>query len=140
MFNLVCFTLVFIVYFIMGKHHSVTMDILHVAISIFLGIYGSIWMVNFIKVVGKSEKLTKNRIYRTFARNSYELYLYSDPFNYAIILLAYMLLGDYWANSADTLLVFLIRFFGTIILAFGVIWIKNQISNVILKNGTISKS
>lgn len=66
----------------------------------------------------------------TFSRYSYELYLFSDPFNYVLVYLTYLGLGDFVTSNVDAFLAFFIRLFRTIILAMLVILIKNKIQTI----------
>lgn len=112
----------------------------HYIYTVVMGVYGSIIMIQFTKYFGTFKCITNLRLYKTFSRYSYELYLFSDPFNYVLVYLAYLGLGDFVTSNVDAFLAFFIRLFGTIILAMLVIWIKNKIQSVNCLHGTISKS
>ena len=93
-----------------------------------MAVYGSLIMIQVSKWFGRLSVFTSKRIYKSFLHNSYELYLFSDPFNYVLIMLLFQLLGDYIIlSNIGPLLSFCVRFFGTIIFAFAVIWLKNKI-------------
>lgn len=63
------------------------------------------------------------RIYNYCKKYSYELYLYSDPFNYLIIFIAYKIVGlQIYSDSVYSIFLFLIRALGTTIGAIFVIY------------------
>lgn len=69
-------------------------------------------------------KLADNAFYASVSRHSYELYLYSDPFNYALI----ALMANFWGSAVFTsnaisLSAFAVRLVGTTLFAFLVIGI-----------------
>lgn len=94
-----------------------------------MGVYGSVIMVQYSKRISSIKSVTSNKVYKTFSRYSYELYLFSDPFNYVLVYLIYCGLGNYPTSDVDSILAFLIRFFGSIILAMLVIYVKNKIQS-----------
>ena len=97
-------------------------------LSVAMSIYGSLIMIQVSKCVSRLSVITSKKIYKSLSRNSYELYLFSDPFNYVLIFLLTQLLGDYIIlSNIGSLLSFCVRFFGTIIFAFAMIWLKNKI-------------
>lgn len=109
-------------------------------LSLIMGTYGSVIMINIAKRIGNLHVLKSNKVYKTFSKDSYELYLFSDPFNYILIYMMYVWMGNYVIDNDASLFSFLTRFFGTIILAFVIIWIKNKIISVFFSYGTIRKS
>lgn len=138
--NIVVYSLLFIAFLKYGNGDTVFMKAAHYIYTVVMGVYGSIIMIQFAKYFGTFKCITKLRLYRTFSRYSYELYLFSDPFNYVLVYLTYLGLGDFVTSNVDAFLAFFIRLFGTIILAMLVIWIKNKIQSVKCIHGTISKS
>ena len=67
----------------------------------------------------QSKLQTKEKWLSIFKRNTYELYLYSDPFNYLIIALCWDVLNSHiLIDNKFSLLVFLLRFVGTTFMAF----------------------
>ena len=126
--NVLCYVGVFLLNKYIGDINVVATKILKYVLSVAMAIYGSLIMIQVSKWFGRLSAITSKRIYKSFSRNSYELYLLSDPFNYVLIMFLYQLLGDYIIlSNIGPLLSFCVRFFGTIILAFAVIWIKNKI-------------
>lgn len=123
-----------------GKIDTYFVRILRYVFTIVMGIYGSVIMIQISKNVQKLPGLTKNTIYRTFSKHSYELYLFSDPFNYVLVYIMYELMGNYVEYNFSSLLSFFVRFLGTITLAFVVIWIKNRIFDIFISYGKFSKS
>lgn len=126
--NVLCYVGLFLLNKYIGDINVVATKILKYVLSVAMAIYGSLIMIQVSKWFGRLSAITSKRIYKSFSRNSYELYLLSDPFNYVLIMFLYQLLGDYIIlSNIGPLLSFCVRFFGTIILAFAVIWIKNKI-------------
>lgn len=138
--NIVIYSLLLLVFWKYGNGDTAFMKAAHYIYTVAMGVYGSIIMIQFTKYFGTFKCITNLRLYKTFSRYSYELYLFSDPFNYVLVYLTYLGLGDFVTSNADAFLAFFIRLFGTIILAMLVIWIKNKIQSVKCLHGTISKS
>lgn len=117
------------------------MKSVHYILVVVMGVYGSIIMMQASKKIGSFKVVADNKIYKTFSRYSYDLYLFSDPFNYVLLYLIYNWLGAYVTDNTGAILAFLIRFFGTIALAFVVIFIKSiAVKTFKYIYGTISKS
>ena len=138
--NIVIYSLLLLVFWKYGNCDTAFMKAAHYIYTVAMGVYGSIIMIQFTKYFGTFKCITNLRLYKTFSRYSYEFYLFSDPFNYVLVYLTYLGLGDFVTSNADAFLAFFIRLFGTIILAMLVIWIKNKIQSVKCLHGTISKS
>ena len=96
--------------------------------SVVLGIYGSLIMIQFSKRLCQVGTITGKKFYRNLSHNSYDLYLFSDPFNYVLVYMMYMWMGRIATDNMGSLFAFLIRFFGTIFFAYGIIWIKNKVN------------
>ena len=70
-------------------------------------------------------------LYKLFKRNTYELYLYSDPLNYPLIYFAFMKFGSLiYAENMSYFSLFVLRFFVTTLGAFAVIFILNKIKQI----------
>lgn len=95
---------------------------------VIMGVYGSLIMVQLSKHLCQVGAITRNKFYCNLSHNSYDLYLFSDPFNYVLVYIMYMWMGRIATDNMGSLFVFLIRFFGTIALAYGIIWIKNKVN------------
>ena len=66
-------------------------------------------------------------IYNYFSKNSYGLYLYTDPFNYILLFIIYPLWGDsIYADNTYSLLMFLIRAIGTTMAAVLIIFLADN--------------
>lgn len=128
--NIVVYSLLFIVYWKCGHCDSYYVKAARLVMQVAMGVYGSIIMIQFSKHFGSFKCITNLRLYKMFSHYSYELYLFSDPFNYVLVYLTYLGLGEFVTSNVDAFLAFFIRFFGTIILAMLVIWIKNKIQSV----------
>lgn len=97
-----------------------------ILIKIFLAVWGCFNMIILSQLA--TEKISRQRWYSNLKRNSYSLYLYSDPFNYLLITLIVLLLGDRAiTDNLSSAIAFSIRFVGSILLAYFVIYILNHI-------------
>lgn len=130
----------FLVFWRYGNADTHLMKVAHYVLSVVMGIYGSVIMIQFSKRFGSFKCITGLSIYKKFSRYSYELYLFSDPFNYVLIYFTYLGLGEFVTSDVDACLAFFVRLFGTLILAMLVIWIKNKILSVRRLHGTVGKS
>lgn len=84
-------------------------------------------------------RFTKSSIYQKILNNSYEIYLYSDPLNYVILALIYFMCGiDVFASNLFYLLMFVVRFVVTIIIAIGISKLLKE-SKKIISKGSLSK-
>lgn len=127
--NVLCYVGLFLLSKFIGDTNVSVIKVFRYVLSMVMAIYGSLIMIQVSKRFGRMAAITSKRIYKSFSRNSYELYLFSDPFNYVLVLVLFQLLGDYIIlSNIGPMLSFCVRFFGTIIFAFGVIWIKNKIT------------
>lgn len=97
---------------------------------------GTFTMVFLSKKIYASTRLASNQFYQAFSRNSYELYLFSDPFNYVIIAL---LMGAWGAGvfteGVLSIAAFAIRLLGTTALAFLVIGYVKAVKGGVLDKG-----
>lgn len=97
----------------------------------FLGCYN---MVATIKYIIKY-RFTKTSLYKTLYKNSYDIYLYSDPFNYLLILFLIIILGDnVFTENFVSLIAFLIRILFSVILSYLVIFIIRSAEKIHLVN------
>lgn len=140
LFNSTCYVILFVLDHELSDSSLLVAKVIWYFLPLIMGTYGSLIIINIAKRIGNFHVLRSNKVYKTFSKDSYELYLFSDPFNYILIYMMYVWMGDYVIDNVASLLSFLIRFFGTIFLAFVVIWIKNKIMSVIFSYGTIRKS
>ncbi len=140
LFHSVCFLCIFIMHRLLIDIDLIVVRMLRPFLPIVMGIYGSLIMIQMSKKVGTLQSLTSSKIYKSFSRNSYELYLFSDPFNYVLTSLLYAWLGQSLIGDWGSITSFLVRFFGTIILSYLVILIKNWMQTMISNHGPISKS
>lgn len=75
---------------------------------------------------------------KIFSKNTYELYLYSDPINYLMIPLLYDVYREsLFINNTVCVFSFFVRFLITLIASFGVIYIVNKIN---IKNFVANKN
>lgn len=108
-------------------------------INILFALWGSFNMIITCKIVSKS-RLIHTNIYHIFSKYNYKLYLYSDPFNY-IIILALIKFLDKNLFVSDTLycISYVIRFVGTITLPLLIIYTENKIHICISKRITTKR-
>lgn len=98
----------------------------------------SIWgcwnMIFTCKCLCRYNWLVSSRLYNFFRKYSYELYLYSDPFNYVLIALLYGWLGyGVFTSNSGSLAAYLVRFVGTTGFAFLIISIINIAKKYIIR-------
>ena len=85
-------------------------------IDTILALWGCLNMVFLAKSIDRSAVVKRSSTYRFMNRYNYELYLYSDPFNYVLIALLVAWFGqNLFTSDVDSLLAYMIRFFGTIL-------------------------
>lgn len=110
---------------IIATHIPRFQNIIYVPMA-FLGCYN---MVATTKYILKKSSITKSTVYRNFSKNSYDIYLYSDPFNYVLILCLFLLFNnDIFENPLVSALSFLSRIILTIIWAYIVIFFVNVVA------------
>lgn len=141
MLNVVCYIALFLIRnnWLSGQELLVA-KLSSKILTFVMPIYGSVVIIQLSKSLRDWSTLTSSKIYKTISRYSYELYLFSDPFNYVLIYLLYNGIGYYPLSNVCALLSFFVRFFGTIILAFVVIWTKHKVTTKIISCGKIRKS
>ena len=99
-------------------------DIVFVPMAL-LGCYN---MIATVKYVIRKTRLTKTFFYKTLNKNSYDIYLYSDPFNYVLITVLLLILGDkVFTGTFGSLIAFLIRIIFSLVLSYMVIFIMTCI-------------
>ena len=95
------------------------------SIFAFWGIFN---MVFTCKLISINKIIMNNPLYRYMKNNSYQLYLFSDPFNYAIIAIIVGTIGPIWESDLLSLFSFTIRAVGTFILAGVIISLLTKIN------------
>ena len=99
--------------------------------------WGILLMIYSSKYLSEKKYFLETKWYLNFKKNSYELYLFSDPFNYVILALVFSLVkNNTIANNISPFILYILRFFCTIFFAYIVIEIKS----IVVKNVAISKS
>ena len=104
--------------------------VLQFPINTILAVWGCVNMIYLAKSVCQWEKLRKTKLYQFFNKYTYELYLYSDPFNYLFIASFVPLFGQDLFIGEYPIYAYGIRFFGTILAATVIIIVKNKISSL----------
>lgn len=99
-----------------------------------LAAWGCFNMVLTAKVILSKTQFHTWSVYESFRKNSYELYLYSDPFNYALIALLISLFGDS-IMTADhvSVLAFATRIIATILLSYAVMFLINKLFSPVMQ-------
>lgn len=104
-----------------------------------LALAGCVNMVATAKILLKSSMLQKMYFYKSLRKYNYEIYLYSDPFNYLLISVFILMFGDrVLTGDLFSLTAFITRILFTILFAYVVIFMINKIA-VISKSLGIKK-
>lgn len=91
-------------------------------------LWGCINMVFLSKIL--TFVILGKKFYRILSENSYELYLYSDPFNYVIIGVFISIYGsDVYLSNHISILAFILRFLVTILMSIIIIILHSYIKN-----------
>lgn len=89
---------------------------LRLPVDTVFALWGCVNMVFLAKSINQCAIIKNTYTYRFMNRYNYELYLYSDPFNYVLIALLVAWFGqNLFTSDVDSLLAYMIRFFGTIL-------------------------
>ena len=92
----------------------------------FLALWGCVNMVFLAKSVNQCAIIKNTYTYRFMNKYNYELYLYSDPFNYVLIALLFAWFGhNLFTSNVHSFLAYMLRFFGTILwgaLVIGIVY------------------
>lgn len=104
---------------------------------------GGIFTMTMVSMwVHHKSSMANHRLFKRLGNDSYELYLFSDPFNYVILAAALFLSDTVTSSEWYTCLIFVFRFFATIILAYGVIFLmtafKSGYNTIKQRNITLS--
>ena len=103
--------------------------LLRLPIDTLLALWGCINMVFLAKSIDRSA-VVRSSAYRFMNRYNYELYLYSDPFNYVLIALLVAWFGqNLFTSNGVPLFAYMIRFFGTLLWAALVIGIVHMVKD-----------
>lgn len=111
-----------------------TVRLLNYPIQTAFAIWGILNMAFTCKSLANCDKIKRTWLYRIFDKYTYQIYLYSDPFNYVLIVLLVMLLGnEIFMSNSGAIVAYLVRFCGTILLALLVIGIIHKFNSSRLK-------
>ena len=101
---------------------------LYFPMNTLLALWGCTNMVFLAKSIDQCAIVKRTLIYRFMNKYNYELYLYSDPFNYILIAWLVAWFGqNLFTNNVHSLLAYMFRFFGTILWAALVIAIVHMV-------------
>lgn len=118
LFGWICMICFYIVSVVVSFQVSRFQNMVYVPMA-FLGCYN---MVVTTKYLIKKYKITNSNIYKSLNKNSYDIYLYSDPFNYVLILGLFLVFDNkVFEGTLESILSFIIRIIFTIILAYMVV-------------------
>ena len=103
---------------------------LYLPMNTLLALWGCTNMVFLAKSVNQCAIIKSTYTYRFMNKYNYELYLYSDPFNYVLIALLFAWFGqNLFTSNVHSFLAYMLRFFGTILWAALVIGIVHMVKN-----------
>lgn len=106
---------------------SLLMEFINLSLSPVFGIWGSFNMIYTCQNI-YSKINVKNTIYVYLQRHSYELYLFSDPFNYVLIPVLYSAFGGLLVSgNLESLCSYCLRFSLTIIFSILIISIVKKV-------------
>lgn len=96
-----------------------------------MALLGCFNMTATIKYIIKKTRVTTSSLYKTLYHNSYDIYLYSDPFNYLLIFILILIIGDsVLTENIPSLIAFLTRIVFSIILSYLVIFIIRNVGKI----------
>lgn len=114
------------------KYNGLIIESLIIINRYIIALWGIYNMVNTALLIHKHTNIHTFTIYNNIKNNSYNLYLFSDPFNYLLIPLLYSFMGDsIFTSNIGSGLSFFVRFFVTIILSYAIIYIMKIIKRCI---------
>lgn len=96
--------------------------------SVPLAFMGCLNMIGTVKMIFERTSFNKTRLYGSLNRHSYEIYLYSDPFNYLLIILLFNIFGyTVISNNMSCISALIIRAILTIVLSYAVIFLITRL-------------
>ncbi len=123
--------------FMSQRFFSFNIPYLNIFIYYMTALWGCFNMVALCKLLQKIPLIANSPIFRSLNKNSYDLYLYSDPFNYVMIFIFSIWMGyGYITSTLGSIIAYLCRIIFSIVLAYGVIWLISTTSRI---SKTISK-
>lgn len=129
----VSFVAMAVCYCVWRSAHLDGLPVVHCLPDTVFAVWGIFNMVFLAKKVFSSTMLADNILYAKVSQHSYGLYLYSDPFNYALIALMANVWGTaVFASNALSLIAFSARLIGTPLFAFLVIGIVGIVKSKVI--------
>lgn len=121
-----------IVAFITAAHFAqATPPIIRLLYSPIMAIWGCVNMIATAKEVAKWSVFVDHPITQAMNTHCYKLYLYSDPFNYVLITILVAVFGSTVITAdASAAISFLVRIFGSLGLAFALVYFMNGLSRL----------
>lgn len=97
-------------------------------------------MIATAKAVARWSAFVDHPITQAMNTHCYKLYLYSDPFNYVLISVLVAIFGTTVITAdAPAAIAFIVRIFGSLGLAFALVYIMNGLPRI-SKNLTLKKT
>lgn len=114
--------------FVLGHSQSIVLKgVLILPVGTVLSFWGIVNMIYLSKSISRCNIVTQSKFYSVVNRYTYELYLYSDPFNYVIIAILMAVFGQaVFTDGLITIISYFARFFGTLICAAILIFIVER--------------
>ena len=127
----ITFVLIFFFYSLFG--HFFKKDLIYKAFfypyQTIMAVMGILLIVAVSMKIGKSTLVLNCRVYKLFSQRSYELYLFSDPFNYLLLFLMFPKWGNtIYTDNEHSILMFIITILGTTLAAVLLTWIYGKIN------------
>lgn len=105
MLSMICF----LIFFVMKKYCGV--QTLSYILEFILTIFGMIATYTISYILAKNTCVSKSKIYNTILKNSFGLYLYSDPINYVVIFVLVTIAGEIvLSTNLGVTILFILRF------------------------------
>lgn len=112
----------FLIAFIMEKHCNVR--ILSYIIGFLLTMFGMFATYTISYILAKNTSFSKSSLYNMILKNSFGLYLYSDPINYVVIFILATIVGEFiLSTDFGVAILFALRFF----VSFGVALVISKV-------------
>lgn len=96
---------------------------LSIPIKMTLALAGCVAIIMLCKFLA-NHNFNNTKIFKLFDKYNYELYLYGDPINYALVALFFSIESfDIFCNGSHSFIAFILRIICNIIFALGVVWL-----------------
>lgn len=113
---IICALIVYCGYRFFDEHNGLYYEILEICIHIVFICMALICAYMFSYLLSNT-KIADMKLYKVIARNTFGIYLFSDPVNYLILAAAGANGEQYFSNNLGVITLFLIRVIGTLIIS-----------------------